>query len=197
MSLFSLKVNTKNNGQSDLEMRLDNDDASSIKTQVECFIRQTEESRELNDLNIYEGYTIMDNPDRPDTTGSSGYGSEIATQCTIDYHCNKLNEVSEDADNCTCDFSSTCTDSLNGSSDHEESLGQHKFRLGREQEAGCVMCAVCTRGHCVKASSLTRLCPCVIKEGQEYIRLTALDNDKHCDNSKDWLTTSRLSTLSV
>ena len=134
---------------------------------------------------VYKGYTIEESKTKPDTTGSSGYGSEATAQCS-DYHANKLVEVEDDQD--TNDTDSLSTGSSKGD-----------FSSCRTEGSVVLMCVYCSRIRYERTGSvndLKRLCTCEANE--EYIRLAGLNRElvNQCDNQLNSRGT-RLSTFSV
>ena len=124
---------------------------------------------------VYKGYTIEESKSKPDTTGSSGYGSEATAQCS-DYHANKLVEVEDDQD----------------ANDIGSSKGN--FSSCRTEGSVVLTCVYCSRTGSV--NDLKRLCTCEANE--EYIRLAGLNRElvNQCDNQLNSRGT-RLSTFSV
>ena len=110
-------------------------------------------------LNIYHGYTIEHAPNKPDTTGSSGYGSEITAQCS-DYHSKKLNEVLDEE----------ITNNTNSSS-----IGSMEDVLSDHQSKEFIsICACCSRIHYRRPGSFDNMCSCISNE--EYIKLAGLNH---------------------
>ncbi len=155
----------------------------SIKTVVDPLYEEDTE------LNVYKGYTIETTNCKPDTTGSSGYGSELMT-IIGDYHSEKLNEV-EDMNiqsEMESDISQECL------------LNNHFPDRTKDNFIMCVYCSTIGYKRTGSVNDLNRLCPCVGSEG--YVRLAGINRAElvnHRDkmiNSRERLNT-RLSTLSV